>query len=90
MWKPNFIIQFDTGFKGISRGEARGACIERLKHMNIEIGSDYSNPIGLNMVTKTWASFVKIHLRAQHKDGFALLMGEHTFVLEMEDSEKVM
>lgn len=24
-------IQFDTGFKGMSRGNAQGACIERLK-----------------------------------------------------------
>lgn len=54
--------------------------------MNIETGSDYSNPIdvGCNIVTKTWASFIKIHLRAQHKDGFAVLKGECTFVLEME------
>ena len=47
-------IRFDYGFKSISRQEARGACIERLKEMDIPLGTAYSNPIdvGINAVTK--------------------------------------
>lgn len=84
-------IHHDTDFRGISRGEAQGTCIERPKHKNIKTCSDCSNPIdvGFNMVTKVWACFIKIHLQIPHNDGFALLNREYAFVMEMENSEKV-
>ena len=70
-------IRFDYGFKSISRQEARGACMERLKLMAIPLGTAYSNPIDVrvNAVTKKWASFVKIHLQYPQRDGHALLQG---------------
>jgi hypothetical protein len=84
-------IRFDHGFKGINRQDARGACLERLRQMDIPLGKAYSNPIdiGLNAVTKTWAGFIKIHLLRPQQDGLALLQGSRAFVMEMEDGEKV-
>ena len=84
-------IRFDYGFKSISRQEARGACMERLKLMAIPLGTTYSNPIdvGVNAVTKKWAGFVKIHLQFPQRDGHALLQGSRAFVMEMEDGALV-
>jgi hypothetical protein len=84
-------ILFDHGFKSISRRDARGACLERLRQMDIPIGKAYSNPIdiGLNAITKNWAGFIKIHLLRPQQDGLALLQGSRAFVMEMEDGEKV-
>lgn len=45
--------------------------------------------VGLNMVTKNWAKFIKIRLQSSHKDGMALLKGERAFIMEMEDGKKV-
>lgn len=59
--------------------------------MDIPLGTIYSNPIdiGLNTVTKNWAGFIKIHLQHPQRDGFALLQGNRTFVMEMKDREMV-
>ena len=83
-------IRFDYGFKGISRQEARGACLERLRQMDIPLGSTYANPIdiGINAVTKNWAGFLKIHLQNPLKDGIAFLRGDRAFVMELEDGVK--
>ena len=37
-------IRFDHGFKGIARHDARVACLERLRTMNIPLGTTYANP----------------------------------------------
>ena len=84
-------IRFDFGFKTLSRQDVRSACIERLCHMDIPLGSTYANPIdvGTNAVTRNWAGFIKVHLLKPHKDGMALLQGHRAFVLKMEDGVKV-
>ena len=83
-------IRFDFGYKGMSRQDARRGCMERLRQMEIPLGTTYSNPIdiGLNAVTKNWAGFIKIHLQHPQRDGIALLQGHRAFVLEMEDGER--
>ena len=65
--------------------------MERLRQMEIPLGTTYSNPIdiGINAVTKNWAGFVKIHLQHPQRDGIALLQGHRAFVMEMEDGERV-
>ena len=65
--------------------------MERLKLMDIPLGATYSNPIdvGINTVTKNWAGFIKIHLQHPQRDGHALLKGNCTFVMEMEDGDLV-
>ena len=84
-------IRFDYGFKSISRQKVRGDCLERLKQMSIPLGTAYSNPIdiGINVVTKNWAGFIKVHLQHPQRDGHALLQGNRAFVLEMKDGESV-
>ena len=84
-------IRFDYGFKGISRQDARGACIDRLRQMDIPLGKAYSNPIdiGLNAITKSWAGFIKIHLLHPQRDGLALLQGSRAFVMKMDNNELV-
>ena len=68
-------IRFDFGIKNISRQEARGVCLERLKNMDIPLGTTYLNPVdvGTNAVTKIWACFIKVHLQHSLRDGYALL-----------------
>ena len=84
-------IRFDHGFKGIARQDARIACLERLRAMDIPLGTTYANPIdiGLNAITKHWAGFIKLHLQHPQKDGIALLQGNRAFVMAMEDGERV-
>ena len=84
-------IRFDHGYKGMSRQDARGACIERLRLMDIPLGTVYSNPIDirLNAVTKTWAGFIKVHLQNPTLDGMALFNGNRAFVMTMVDGERV-
>lgn len=62
-------IRFESSFKGISKGEAQGVFIERLRKMDIVFGVEYSNPIdvGINMDKKNWVGFIKIHLQAHTK-----------------------
>ena len=57
-------IRFDGDYKTLSRQEVKIACLARLKHMNIPLDSTYINPIdiGIYMVTRNWAEFVKTHL----------------------------
>ena len=83
-------IRFDFSFKSMSRQDVRGACLDRLRQMNISLGSTYSNPIdiGINAVTKNWAGFIKVHLQNPTQDGMALFRGHRAFVLEMEDGVK--
>jgi hypothetical protein len=83
-------IRFDSGYKSMSRQAIRGACLERLRLMDISLGTTYSNPIdvGINAVTKNWAGFIKVHLLNPLQDGMALLKGHRAFVLEMEDGVK--
>ena len=85
------IIRFDYGFKSISRQEARGACMERHQLMTIPLGTAYSDPIdvGINVVTKKWACFVKIHIQYPQSDGHAFLQGNRAFVMDMEDGALV-
>ena len=84
-------FRFDYGFKSMNRQEVRGACLERLRIMDVPLGTAYSNPIdvGLNAVTKQWAGFVKVHLQKPHLHGIALLKGHRAFVMVMENGEKV-
>jgi hypothetical protein len=84
-------IRFDFGYKNMNRQDVRGACLERLRHMDISLGSTYANPIdvGINAVTKNWAGFIKVHLLHPLQDGIALLKGHRAFVMTMEDGEKV-
>ena len=75
----------------MSRQEARSACQERLRQMDIPLGTTYSNPIdiGLNAVTKKWAGFIKVHLLHPIRDGHALLKGNRVFAIKMEDGMRV-
>ena len=59
--------------------------------MNIPLGTTYSNPIdiGINTVTRNWASFIKFHLQDPKRDGLALLRGDRAFVMTMGDDEKI-
>ena len=84
-------IQFDGEYKQLNRKEVKLACIERLRIMNIPLGTTYSNPIdiGINTVTRNWAGFIKIHLSHPKRDGLALLRGEHAFVMAMGDGERI-
>lgn len=84
-------ICFDFGFKGMNRQDVQGACLERLRLMDIPLGSTYANPIdiGINAVTKNWAGFLKVHLLHPLRDGMALLKGQRAFVMAMEDGEKI-
>ena len=83
-------IRYDFGFKNMSRQDARRGCMERLRQMDIPLGTTYSNPIdiGLNAVTRNWAGFIKIHLLLPQRDRLALLHGHRAFVMEMEDRER--
>ena len=74
----------------MSRQATRGACLERLRLMNISLSSAYSNSIdiGINAVTKNWVGFIKVHLLHPLQDGMALLNGHRAFALEMEDGVK--
>ena len=83
-------IRFDSGFKSLSRQAIRGACLDRLRLMDIPLGSTYFNPIeiGINAVTKNWAGFIKVHLLNPLQDGMTLLKGHCAFVSEMEDGVK--
>jgi hypothetical protein len=40
-------VRYDSGFKSISRQEARRRCMERLQQMEIPLGLTYSNPIDI-------------------------------------------
>jgi hypothetical protein len=84
-------IRFDFGFKSMNMQDVRGACLERLRLMDIPLGSTYANPIdvGINAVTKNWAGFIKVHLLHPLQDSMALLKGHRAFVMAMEDGEKV-
>lgn len=84
-------IRFDFGFKGMNRQDVRGACLERLRLMDIPLGSTYANPIdiGINAVTKNCAGFLKVHLLHPLRDGMTLLKGHRAFVMAMEDGEKI-
>ena len=84
-------IRFDGEYKLLSRKEVKTACLERLRHMNIPLGTAYSNPIdiGINTVTRNWAGFIKLHLQHPKRDGLALLRGERAFIMTMGDGERV-
>jgi hypothetical protein len=84
-------VRYDSGFKSMSRQEARRGCMERLRQMEIPLGLTYSNPIdiGINAVTKNWAGFIKIHLQHPQRDGIALLQDNWAFVMELEGGERV-
>ena len=47
-------IRFDGDYKKLNRKEVKSACIERLRVMNMPLGTAYSNPIdiGINTVTR--------------------------------------
>ena len=70
-------IRYDHGFNGITRQEARRACVTRLQLMDIPLGTTYSNPIdvGTNAVTKGWAGFIKVHLLNHKKTVYPYLAG---------------
>lgn len=78
-------VRFDGEYKQLSRREVKVACLERLKLMNMPLGSAYSNPIdiGINSITRNWAEFIKIYLQYPKRDGLALLRGEMAFVMTM-------
>ena len=84
-------IRFDGEYKRLNRKEVKTACLERLRTMNMPLGTTYTNPIdiGINTVTRNWSGFVKIHLQFPMRDGLALLRGERAFVMTMGDGEKV-
>ena len=84
-------IRFDGEYKKHSQKEVKAACLERLRLMNMPLGSAYSNPIdiGINTITRNWANFVEIHLQHPKRDGLALLRGERAFVTTMGDGEKI-
>ena len=83
-------VRFDGAYNQLGRKEVKAACIERLCHMCMPLGSTYSSPIdiGINTVTRNWAGYIKLHLQHPAKDGLALLLEERAFVLTMGDSEK--
>ena len=68
-------VRFDGEYKQLNRKEVKTACMERLRLMNIPLGTAYTNPldIGINTVTRNWAGFIKLHLQNPMRDGLALL-----------------
>ena len=84
-------IRYDFRFKSMSKQEARSACQECLRQMDIPLDTTYSNPIdiGLNAVTKKWAGFIKVHLLHPIRDEHALLKGNRVFAIKMEDDMRV-
>jgi hypothetical protein len=73
----------EVGFKSIMRGEARGACIERFRKMDIKL--DWrENQHG----DQDLGGFIKFHLHSLHKDDIALLKRGRAFVMKMEDDEE--
>jgi hypothetical protein len=70
-------IRFDGDYKSLNRKEVKTACMERLRHMDMPLGTAYTNPIdiGINTVTRNWAGFLKLHLLNPMRDGIALLRG---------------
>ena len=84
-------VRFDGAYNQLSRREVKVACLERLRHMGMPLGSTYSSPIdiGINTVTRNWAGCIKLHLQHPAKDGLALLLGARAFVLIMGDGEQV-
>ena len=84
-------IRFDGEYKQLNRKEVKSACMERLRLMDIPLGTAYTNPldIGINTVTKNWAGFIKLHLQNPMRDGLALLRGERAFVMNMGNGEPV-
>ena len=84
-------IRFDGKYKQLNRKEVKTACMERLRLMDIPLGTAYTNPIdiGINTVTRNWAGFIKLHLHNPMRDGLALLRGERAFVMTMGDGETI-
>ena len=84
-------IRFDGEYKQLNRKEVKTACMERLRLMNMPLGTAYTNPIdiGINMVTRNWSGFIKLHLQNPLRDGLALLRGERAFVITMGDGENI-
>ena len=84
-------IRFDGEYKKLNQKEVKTACMERLRLMNMPLGTAYTNPIdiSINTVTRNWAGFIKLHLQNPMKDGLALLRGERAFVMTMGDGENI-
>jgi hypothetical protein len=46
-------IRFDGEYKLLNRKEVKTACVERLRLMNIPLGTAYTNPIDIDINTVT-------------------------------------
>jgi hypothetical protein len=59
--------------------------------MDILLGNTYSNPldIGINVIIKNCAGFIKVHLLHPKRNDPTFLRGNRAFVMEMEHGEKV-
>ena len=84
-------IRFDGDYKTLSRKEVKTACVDRLRLMDMPLGTAYTNPIdiGINTVTRNWAGFLKLYLHNPMRDGLALLRRERAFVMIMGDGETI-
>lgn len=61
---------FEWGFKNTSRNEAKGACLKRLRILDIQLSLKYANPLDtrLNIITKNWSGFLELHKKYLHKN----------------------
>ena len=59
--------------------------------MDFPLCSTYSNALNIrrNAVTKNWIRFIKIHLPNPQQDSITLFQSHRTFVMEMEDGERL-
>lgn len=44
---------------------------------------------GLNIMTKNWVGYFKLHKIYPHKDGVSFLKSKQRFMMEMEDGEVI-
>ena len=75
----------------MNKQDAYSMCLVRLHKMNTFLGTNYSSPIdiGLNQITKNWTDFFKLHFKHTLKDGFAILRGEHAFLMKLQKGKQI-
>ena len=81
-------IFFKIGNLKVSKESVMEKIKERLKKMNIAIGSITGELIAIMCYHKstTWSGVVKIHLQNPKKDGTSLLRGSRAFILNLDES----
>ena len=76
-------IRVNIDLKTLNMVNVKSVCHTILRKIGILLGTDYTNPldIGLNLVTKNWMAFIKMHIKRLHVDNMGLLQGICAFAL---------